>query len=184
MLSSISSLAKWASHLGARCQDLGPGPAGLTPDATLGLDLVCSPSQSPSVLSAPFSKPPSAESLHFFLSNFLFVRWELPHSKKTSYLLSDVLIFFKDFLGPLKRPPFLLPEFSVQPTLVGTATFPVSIQEKPKGAAIGLRTIRLPLSIYTYTLSLVAFVGWKHPVQMMQRVVSLLHSLQFFKAFD
>lgn len=60
-------------------------------------------------------------SLHFFLSNFLFVRWELPPSKETSYLLSDVLIFFKEFLGPLKRPPFLLSEFSVQPTLVGTA---------------------------------------------------------------
>lgn len=100
----------------------------------------------------------------FFLSNFLFVRQELPPSKETGYLVSNVLIFLKKCLGSFKRLPFVPPWISMQPTS------PISTDDKPKVAVMGLITIRFSSSIYTDTLSLVPFVGWKHPGQMMQWV--------------
>lgn len=59
------------------------------------------------------------------------------------------------------------------------STFSISIQGKPRGAVTGLVMIRFSLSIYTDTPSLVPFVGWKGPVQMVQKRAEFVHSLPF-----
>lgn len=77
--------------LGLHTQTCPSWASWLTPNATRLQSLpvfLCCPLCSASWL--PFQRE------LFFLSNFLFVRQELPPSKETGYLVSDILIFFEE----------------------------------------------------------------------------------------
>lgn len=119
----------------------------------------------------------------FFLSNFLFVRRVLPPGKEIGYLVSDVLIFLEKFLGPLKTPP-LSPSLGFFVAYLSwwvQVISPISTEGGQTQGSCGLNKAPVFTLIYTDTLSLLTFVSWKHPIKMMQKGVSLPHSLYFCK---
>lgn len=90
---------------GPRAQTWASCAGWLPPTANLGPGLGCGPSQNfwaiCSTQQAGFRGLPLESGL-FFLSNCL-CQAATPPSEETGYLVSDVVIFLKEFLGSLNR---------------------------------------------------------------------------------
>lgn len=181
-VSKTSGLHTWAPHLGVTGQDLSPGsdtsgvPSSCwTPEVTPRLDLVCSPSRA---FSAICSLQHSGFRLVYISSSptSSLLNGNCLPGRKPAIWFRMLIFFFKEFLGSLKRPPFSS-RFSGSPPWGRAAYLSYKHPRQAQGRGDGLSDNQESLSVYTYALSLVVCVDWKHPVQMMQKVVTFPHSL-------